>query len=123
MNCCTYARENVTADCGRVYSVCRECDNGINPCTEGFCDHRPPPPLRSTEETRFEDAFYAVLARNPRQAPGPTAINLELGREHGRTPLNVLNGRMSRLRRYLLMENGFEQDARFGRWRKPEDRA
>lgn len=28
----------VTA-CGRQFPVCTECDNGINECTEGECDH------------------------------------------------------------------------------------
>lgn len=84
----------------------------------------------STEESRFTDAFYAVLKRNPDKPPSPTAINRELGKEDTfRTPLNTLNGRMSQLRRRLLTENGFVQDpkspfgyegqANFGRWRKP----
>lgn len=76
----------------------------------------------STEATRFTDAFYTVLRRNPNQAPGPTAINRELGKEvTARTPLNVLNGRMSALRKKLLKENGFVQDEKWGRWMK-EDR-
>lgn len=83
----------------------------------------------SSEASRFTDAFYAVLERDPDKPPGPTAINRELGKEHtSRTPLNVLNGRMSTLRRQLLLDNGFVQDepsspfegqANFGRWRKP----
>lgn len=83
----------------------------------------------STEASRFEAAFYAVLKRNPNKAPGPTAINRELGKEHNsRTPLNTLNGRMSQLRRRLLAENGFVQEptypfgyegqTNFGRWTK-----
>lgn len=86
--------------------------------------------MTSSEASRFEAAFYAVLERNPNKPPGPTAINRELGKEHNsRTPLNVLNGRMSQLRRQLLIKNGFVQDptspfgyegqANFGRWRKP----
>lgn len=78
----------------------------------------------STEASRFTEAFYAVLERNPNKAPGPTAINRELGKEHtSRTPLNTLNGRMSKIRRRLLLENGFVQEGpaptKFGRWRKP----
>ena len=73
----------------------------------------------NTEESRFTDAFYAVLKRNPDKAPGPTAINLELGKEHtARTPLNTLNGRMSKLRKRLLLENGFTQEEKWARWTK-----
>lgn len=73
----------------------------------------------NTEESRFTEAFYAVLKRNPDKAPGPTAINRELGKEHNsRTPLNTLNGRMSVLRRKLLLENGFTQEKKWARWTK-----
>lgn len=73
----------------------------------------------STEKSRFTDAFYAVLKRNPDKAPGPTAINRELGKEHNsRTPLNTLNGRMSALRKELLIENGFTQEKKWARWTK-----
>lgn len=73
----------------------------------------------STEASRFTEAFYAVLERNPNKAPGPTAINRELGKEHSsRTPLNTLNGRMSKVRKELLIKNGFTQEAKWGRWRK-----
>ncbi len=43
--CCTEFREYVTAPCGRTYSVCASCDNGINDCTEGYCTHE-----RTTDE-------------------------------------------------------------------------
>lgn len=73
----------------------------------------------STEASRFTEAFYAVLERNPNKAPGPTAINRELGKEHSsRTPLNTLNGRMSKVRKELLIKNGFTQENKWGRWRK-----
>lgn len=73
----------------------------------------------STEASRFTEAFYAVLKRNPDKAPGPTAINRELGKEHtARTPLNTLNGRMSKVRKELLLENGFTQEEKWGRWTK-----
>ena len=39
--CCLENRVSVTAPCGRTYSVCEVCDNGINDCTEGYCDHAP----------------------------------------------------------------------------------
>lgn len=81
-----------------------------------------------TEEGRFTDAFYAVLERNPNKPPSPTQINRELGKDTNpkyRSPMNVLNGRMSILRRRLLEENGFVQnvspyvgETNFGRWRK-----
>lgn len=74
-----------------------------------------------TEESRFTDAFYRVLQREPSKPPGPTQINRELGKDTNpryRSPMNVLNGRMSVLRRRLLVENGFVQDEKFGRWRK-----
>lgn len=73
----------------------------------------------SNEESRFTDAFYAVLVKNPNKAPGPTAINLELGRKRSdRTPLNTLNGRMSKVRRQLLLDSGFVQKAKWGRWER-----
>lgn len=74
-----------------------------------------------TEESRFTDAFYRVLQREPSKPPSPTQINRELGKDTNpryRSPMNVLNGRMSVLRRRLLVENGFVQDEKFGRWRK-----
>lgn len=81
-----------------------------------------------TEEGRFTTAFYAVLKRDPDKPPSPTQINRELGKDTNpeyRSPMNVLNGRMSVLRRRLLIENGFAQDGttyvgetNFGRWRK-----
>lgn len=39
--CCQEDRRLVTAPCGRSYSVCQSCDNGINDCTEGHCGHEP----------------------------------------------------------------------------------
>ena len=84
----------------------------------------------TTEKDRFTEAFYAVLERDPNSPPSPTQINRELGKHENpdyRSPMNVLNGRMSALRRRLLTENGFVQDpispheqgeTNFGRWRK-----
>lgn len=72
--------------------------------------------MTSTEETRFIEAFNRVLARDPDTPPGPTAINVELGKP---PPLNILNGRMNTLRRKLLEEAGFTQDAKWGRWYRP----
>lgn len=37
--CCADSTRIVTAPCGRVFDVCMECDNGINECTEGECQH------------------------------------------------------------------------------------
>lgn len=81
-----------------------------------------------TEEGRFTEAFYAVLEREPNKPPSPTQINRELGKDTNpryRSPMNVLNGRMSVLRRRLLKENGFVQgsqtyraETNFRRWRK-----
>lgn len=74
------------------------------------------------EERRFREAFAAVLERDPNTAPSPTAINKEL-RKHERdtnhTPLNVLNGRLSALRKELLVEAGFVQAEKWARWHKP----
>lgn len=36
---CQEFKEVVLAPCGRQYSVCSVCDNGINECTEGYCTH------------------------------------------------------------------------------------
>ena len=71
--------------------------------------------MESTEESRFTEAFYRVLARDPNTPPGPMAINKELMKP---PPLNILNGRNNLTRRRLLLENGFVQDAKWGRWRK-----
>ena len=71
------------------------------------------------EEKRFTAAFYRVLERDPNTAPGPTAINRELGKETARTPLNTLNGRMNALRRRLLEEAGFVQTEKWARWHRP----
>lgn len=74
--------------------------------------------MKPTEASRFIDAYYAVLARDPDTPPGPTAINRELGKTR---LLNVLNGRMSSLRIILLEQSGFvkDQGELFGRWRRP----
>jgi hypothetical protein len=45
--CCLDFKEEVVAPCGRRYSVCTVCDNGINDCTEGYCEH---PPYDEEEE-------------------------------------------------------------------------
>lgn len=74
------------------------------------------------EERRFREAFAAVLARDPDTAPGPTAINKELRKHESdtyNTPLNVLNGRLSALRKQLLEEAGFVQAEKWARWHKP----
>lgn len=68
------------------------------------------------EEARFIWAFNECLRLNPRKAPGPTAINLLLGKP---PPLNILPGRQSVLRRRLLEEAGFVQSGKWGRWRRP----
>lgn len=75
-------------------------------------------PTSTGEQQRFERAFNAVLRRDPDTAPSPTAINLELGKVRGRTPLNVLNGRMNEFRKHLLREAGFIQPEKWARWRK-----
>jgi hypothetical protein len=70
-----------------------------------------------TEESRFREAFAAELAAHPDTAPGPTALNLRLGKTRtSRTPLNTLNGRMNRLRKELMLEAGFTQVEKWGRW-------
>jgi hypothetical protein len=68
------------------------------------------------EAARFTWAFAECLRREPDKAPSPTAINLLLDKP---PPLNVLTGRKSVLRRQLLEEAGFVQDAKWGRWKRP----
>ena len=68
------------------------------------------------EEKRFEWAFAECLRQNPNKAPSPTAINILLEKP---PPLNVLTGRKSVLRRRLLVEAGFVQGAKWGRWYRP----
>lgn len=38
--CWTPTPATVTAPCGRTFTVCMECDKGINQCTEGYCRHK-----------------------------------------------------------------------------------
>lgn len=68
------------------------------------------------EAARFTWAFNECLRQNPNKAPSPTAINLLLGKS---PPLNMLTGRKSVLRRRLLEEAGFVQEAKWGRWKRP----
>lgn len=68
------------------------------------------------EEARFEWAFNECLRRDPKTAPSPTAINILLEKP---PPLNVLPGRKSVLRRRLLIEAGFVQERKWGRWYRP----
>lgn len=68
------------------------------------------------EEARFRWAFEESLRRDPGRAPSPTAINILLEK---RPPLNILSGRLSKLRRELLLNAGFIQDDKFGRWYRP----
>lgn len=68
------------------------------------------------EAKRFTWAFNECLHRNPSKAPTPTAINLLLETP---PPLNILRGRQSVLRRRLLIEAGFTQEAKWGRWHRP----
>lgn len=69
------------------------------------------------EETRFTWAFDECLRRDPNRAPSPTAINILLEK---RPPYNLLPGRLSQLRRTLLLNAGFTQDGKFGRWYRPD---
>lgn len=68
------------------------------------------------EEARFTWAFDECLRRDPNRAPTPTAINILLEK---RPPYNLLPGRLSQLRRTLLLSAGFIQDNRGGRWYLP----
>jgi hypothetical protein len=68
------------------------------------------------EEARFRWAFEECLRREPNKAPSPTAINLLLEKP---PPLNMLTGRKSVLRRQLLIESGFVQEQKWGRWHRP----
>lgn len=68
------------------------------------------------EAKRFTWAFNECLRRDPSKAPSPTAINTLLEKP---PPLNILPGRQSVLRRRLLIEAGFTQGAKWGRWTKP----
>lgn len=68
------------------------------------------------EEARFTWAFEECLRRNPDRAPTPTDLNLLLDNS---PPLNILRGRQSVLRRKLLVDAGFVQEAKWGRWHRP----
>jgi hypothetical protein len=68
------------------------------------------------EEARFTWAFNECLREHPNTAPSPTRINILLEKP---PPLNMLTGRKSVLRRKLLEEAGFVQDAKWGRWYRP----
>lgn len=39
MRCCIEYTEDVITACGRTFQVCKNCDRGINECTENECDH------------------------------------------------------------------------------------
>ena len=67
------------------------------------------------EEARFTWAFRESLRMRPDKAPSPTDINILLEKP---PPLNILAGRLSKLRRQLLVEHGFTQSAKLGRWTK-----
>ena len=69
------------------------------------------------EEARFRWAFEECLRRDPDKAPGPTAINVLLEKNH--PPMNALRGRQSVLRTRLLREAGFVQEKKWGRWHRP----
>ena len=68
------------------------------------------------EEARFTWAFNECLKRNPDKPPSPTDINIMLEKP---PPLNILRGRQSVLRRRLLVEAGFVQAEKWGRWHRP----
>ena len=68
------------------------------------------------EEARFTWAFEECLRRNPDRAPTPTDLNLLLDSP---PPLNILRGRQSVLRRKLLVQAGFVQAEKWGRWHRP----
>ena len=68
------------------------------------------------EEARFTWAFNECLRVEPDKAPSPTRINILLEKP---PPLNMLTGRKSVLRRRLLIEAGFVQDGKWGRWYRP----
>lgn len=65
------------------------------------------------EEARFRWAFDECLRLRPNKAPSPTDINRLLEKP---PPLNILSGRLSKLRRELLVVTGFRQDGKWGRW-------
>lgn len=65
------------------------------------------------EEARFRWAFQECLRVRPDKAPSPTDLNILLEKP---PPLNILAGRLSKLRRQLLVENGFTQAETGGRW-------
>ena len=67
------------------------------------------------EEARFTWAFQESLRMRPGKAPSPTDINILLEKP---PPLNILAGRLSKLRRQLLVEHGFTQSVKLGRWTK-----
>ena len=72
---------------------------------------------RGGEEARFIWAFDECLRRDPGRAPTPTDINILLEK---RPPYNLLPSRLSELRRTLLLNAGFIQVHRGGRWYLPQ---
>lgn len=68
------------------------------------------------EAARFTWAFNEALRRDPDTAPSPTVLNILLEKP---PPLNILTGRLSVLRRQLLIEAGFVQNKKWGRWHRP----
>lgn len=67
------------------------------------------------EQARFVWAFEECLRQDPNKAPSPTDLNTVL---ENRPPLNILAGRLSKLRRTLLIKHGFTQTAKFNPWYK-----
>lgn len=67
------------------------------------------------EEARFRWAFQECLRMRPDKAPSPTDLNILLEKP---PPLNILAGRLSKLRRQLLVEHGFTQSEKWKRWSK-----
>lgn len=69
------------------------------------------------EELRFRWAFAECLRLRPDRAPTPNDLNALLD---SRPPHNILAGRLSTLRKELLLENGFVKtnDSFHGHWVK-----
>ena len=68
-----------------------------------------------TEEQRFREAFEAELKTFSQVPPRPSRLADRMGLGNR----NTLNGRLSRLRRELLLEAGFKKDQYKNRWYKP----
>lgn len=68
--------------------------------------------LMTPQERRF--AEIVVAARERDEIPGPTELNLAIGRRRD----NNLHGRFSKIRRAIFLGSGLVMNDRRGRWER-----